>query len=83
REQQAAQGKARAAEWQELVIDSRQARGEAERASQAESGVRAAMSHEGGTPLCGSLGTAQRLADNPALTAQRDVLRAITDAGES
>ncbi|EFB7594522.1 response regulator [Escherichia coli] len=43
----------------------------------------AAMSHEIRTPLYGILGTAQLLADNPALNAQRDDLRAITDSGES
>lgn len=41
------------------------------------------MSHEIRTPLYGILGTAQLLADNPALNAQRDDLRAITDSGES
>ncbi|MFO6485006.1 histidine kinase dimerization/phospho-acceptor domain-containing protein [Escherichia coli] len=68
---------------QELVIEHRQARAEAEKASQAKSAFLAAMSHEIRTPLYGILGTAQLLADNPALNAQRDDLRAITDSGES
>ena len=51
--------------------------------SQAKSAFLAAMSHEIRTPLYGILGTAQLLADNPALNAQRDDLRAITDSGES
>ncbi|MEN1280214.1 histidine kinase dimerization/phospho-acceptor domain-containing protein, partial [Pseudomonas aeruginosa] len=75
--------KARTAELQELVIEHRQARAEAEKASQAKSAFLAAMSHEIRTPLYGILGTAQLLADNPALNAQRDDLRAITDSGES
>lgn len=83
REQLAAQVKARTAELQELVIEHRQARAEAEKASQAKSAFLAAMSHEIRTPLYGILGTAQLLADNPALNAQRDDLRAITDSGES
>lgn len=74
---------ARTAELQELVIEHRQARAEAEKASQAKSAFLAAMSHEIRTPLYGILGTAQLLADNPALNAQRDDLRAITDSGES
>lgn len=83
REQLAAQVKARTAELQELVIEHRQARAEAEKANQAKSAFLAAMSHEIRTPLYGILGTAQLLADNPALNAQRDDLRAITDSGES
>lgn len=83
REQLAAQVKARTAELQELVIEHRQARAEAEKASQAKSAFLAAMSHEIRTPLYGILGTAQLLADTPALNAQRDDLRAITDSGES
>ncbi|ENA4996161.1 TMAO reductase system sensor histidine kinase/response regulator TorS [Escherichia albertii] len=83
REQLAAQVKARTAELQELVVEHRQARAEAEKASQAKSAFLAAMSHEIRTPLYGILGTAQLLADNPALNAQRDDLRAITDSGES
>lgn len=83
REQLAAQVKARTAELQELVIEHRQARAEAEKASQAKSAFLAAMSHEIRTPLYGILGTAQLLADNPALNTQRDDLRAITDSGES
>ena len=83
REQLAAQVKARTAELQELVIEHRQARAEAEKASQAKSAFLAAMSHEIRTPLYGILGTAQLLADNPALNAQREDLRAITDSGES
>lgn len=83
REQLAAQVKARTAELQELVIEHRQARAEAEKASRAKSAFLAAMSHEIRTPLYGILGTAQLLADNPALNAQRDDLRAITDSGES
>ncbi|WP_283571385.1 histidine kinase dimerization/phospho-acceptor domain-containing protein, partial [Escherichia coli] len=43
----------------------------------------AAMRHEIRTPLYGILGTAQLLPDHPALNAQRDDLRAITDSGES
>ncbi|EGD4842318.1 ATP-binding protein [Shigella flexneri] len=54
-----------------------------EKASQAKSAFLAAMSHEIRTPLYGILGTAQLLADNPALNAQRDDLQAITDSGES
>ena len=46
REQLAAQVKARTAELQELVIEHRQARAEAEKASQAKSAFLAAMSHE-------------------------------------
>lgn len=68
---------------QELVVEHRLARAEAEKASQAKSAFLAAMSHEIRTPLYGILGTAQLLADNPALNAQRDDLRAITDSGES
>ncbi|WP_237161040.1 TMAO reductase system sensor histidine kinase/response regulator TorS [Shigella dysenteriae] len=83
REQLAAQVKARTAELQELVIEHRQARAEAEKASQAKSAFLAAMSHEIRTPLYGILGTAQLLADTPTLNAQRDDLRAITDSGES
>ena len=83
REQLAAQVKARTAELQELVIEHRQARAEAEKASQAKSAFLTAMSHEIRTPLYGILGTAQLLADNPALNAQRDDLQAITDSGES
>ncbi|MBE1768951.1 TMAO reductase system sensor histidine kinase/response regulator TorS [Escherichia marmotae] len=83
REQLAAQVKARTAELQELVVEHRLARAEAEKASQAKSAFLAAMSHEIRTPLYGILGTAQLLADNPALNAQRDDLRAITDSGES
>lgn len=83
REQLAAQVKARTAELQELVVEHRQARAEAEKASQAKSAFLAAMSHEIRTPLYGILGTAQLLADNPTLNAQRDDLRAITDSGES
>ncbi|MFH4947305.1 histidine kinase dimerization/phospho-acceptor domain-containing protein, partial [Enterobacter hormaechei] len=69
REQLAAQVKARTAELQELVIEHRQARAEAEKASQAKSAFLAAMSHEIRTPLYGILVTVQILADNPALNA--------------
>lgn len=55
-----------------LVIEHRQAPGGSEKASQAKSAFLAAMSHEIRTPLYGILGTAQLLADNPALNAQRD-----------
>lgn len=67
REQLAAQVKARTAELQELVIEHRQARAEAEKPA-AKSAFLAAMSHEIRTPLYGILGTAQLLADNPHLT---------------
>ncbi|XPE24104.1 histidine kinase dimerization/phospho-acceptor domain-containing protein [Shigella sonnei] len=53
---------------QELVIEHRQARAEAEKASQAKSAFLAAMSHEIRTPLYGILGTAQLLAITPHLT---------------
>ncbi len=53
REQLAAQVKARTAELQELVIEHRQARAEAEKASRAKSAFLLAMSHEIRTPLYG------------------------------